>query len=492
MKSTDLNKQREEIRAKMMESFREENSEKFSEAFNEMCECVGESVRAEYDEKINGLREELDNRVLASRGVRQLTSEEKEYYTELMQAMKSGDPKQAIANIDKTLPKTVVNSVFEELQTKHPLLSKIDFFGTDGAVELLMNTSGNPRAVWGDLCAEIVTEITAGFKSVNMTLCKLSAFLPVCKAMLDLGPEWLDNYVRQILYEAIANGLEYGIVVGNGKNSPIGMNRQVGDGVTVTDGVYPEKATIEVNGFDPATIGNLISNMAVSADGKPRDVEGVILLVNPQDYFQKVMPATTVMAPDGTYRNDVMPYPMEIIKTSALTRGKAIIGIAFRYFMGVGTSKEGRIEFSDHAQFLADKRVYLIKLYGNGLAKDNNSFLYLDISGLSPKSYKVEVVDSREPSSDANLSSLRIGNLTLSPAFNAATTTYTAATTNASNVVSAIPAEAAATVKVKVGSKEIDNGTSATWESGSNTVSIEVTAADGTTTKTYTITVTKS
>lgn len=59
--------------------------------------------------------------------------------------------------------------------------------------------------------------------------------------MVDLGPEWLDNYVRQVLYEALANGLEYGIVTGNGNKEPIGMDRQVGDDVSVTGGVYPQK-----------------------------------------------------------------------------------------------------------------------------------------------------------------------------------------------------------------------------------------------------------
>ena len=56
----------------------------------------------------------------------------------------------------------------------------------------------------------------------------------------------------------------------------------------------------------------------------------------------------------------------------------------------------------------------------------------------------------------------------------------------------ATPANAGATVQVKVGSKIIENGKSATWAEGSNTVTINVTAEDGTTTKAYTVTVTKS
>src|SRR5699024_9902391 len=120
---------------------------------------------------------------------------------------------------------------------------------------------------------------------------------------------------RQVLYEALANGLEAGIVAGDGNGKPIGMNRQVGEGVTVTGGVYPEKAKVTVSDLDPDTIGNLLSLIAVDPNGKPRQVRDLILIVNPQDYFQKVMPATTLMAPDGSYRNDVMPYPMTIVQS---------------------------------------------------------------------------------------------------------------------------------------------------------------------------------
>lgn len=323
-------------------------------------------------------------------------------------------------------------------------------------------------------------------------LLKLSAFVPVCKAMVDLGPEWLENYVRQVLYEALSNGMEAGFVTGDGNGKPIGMTRQVGDTVTVVGGSYPEKAKVALTDLSPATIGNLVSIMAADPNGKPRRVQDVIFLVNPQDYFQKVVPATTIMAPDGTYRNDVMPYPMSIIQTPALKRGEAVIGIAYRYLALAGTSPEGRIEYSDHYRFLEDERVYLIKAYANGMPMDNNAFIFLDISGLRPATYKVTMVDEPAPSKNANLSDLKIGSLTLDPKFAEDTTTYTATTTNATNTITAVPADASAAIEVKVGDTVIDNGSAATWTSGANTVAVKVTAADGTTIKTYTVTVTKN
>ena len=393
MKSNDIKlKGVDEIRAKLQQAVANNDSEAFSAAMSEMMQHIASGIQQDYETQIAELQQELDQRILSARGVRQLTKEERDYYEKLSGAMRSANPKQAVENLNEVLPRTVVDSVFEELRNKHPLLSRINFIPSAGNVEILMNTNGYQEAAWGELCDEIVKELTAGFKAIPAGLFKLSAFLPVCKAMLDLGPEWIDRFVRETLYEALANGLEAGVVTGDGNKKPIGMNRQVGEGVSVTGGVYPEKVAIPVTDLGPATVGALVAQIAVNATGHARTVNDILLLVNPVDYFSKVMPATTVMAPDGTYRNDVLPYPMTVIQVPALAEGTAVMGPANRYFATAGTAKEGRIEASDHAQFLQDKRVYLIKAYANGMPKDNNSFLKLDISGLKPAALRVEMV----------------------------------------------------------------------------------------------------
>ena len=289
---------------------------------------------------------------------------------------------------------------------------------------LMLNTDGIHKAKWGKLCAKIVEELTSGFKEVDAGLYKLSAFIPVCKAQLDLGPEWLDRYIRAILAEALANGLEEGIVMGDGNDQPIGMVRDVSDDVAVIGGkTYPEKAKVKVNDFEPATMGNLISMLGKTANGKDRDPDDLILLVNPQDYYLRVMPATTVRAPDGTYRNDIFPVPLTVIKTAALPRGQAVFGIGHLYFAPVGMNKNGRIEYSDDYHFLEDERVYLIKLYANGFPVDNNAFLNLDISGLQPMTYRVTTVPAPAASNDASLSALKLGSLNLTPGFTSSNVT---------------------------------------------------------------------
>lgn len=87
------------------------------------------------------------------------------------------------------------------------------------------------------------------------------------------------------------------------------------------------------------------------------------------------------------------------------------------------------------------------------------------------------------------LTALTIGSLTLSPAFAAGTYEYTAATSNATNVINAT-APTGANVVLIVNGNSLANGGSATWEDGDNIVL--VTVSDSTGGNSYKITVTKS
>lgn len=494
MKNNDTIPTRDELRQRIQQAVRDNDTEGFTSAFDLMQQRIVADLQEEFEQRVEELQQLADAQALAARGVRQLTSEEKKFYQQLMDATRSKDTKQALSNVGAVLPETVINSVFDDIRTNHPLLSRIDFIPSGAAVKMIMNTNGNQSAAWGELCDEIVKELAGGFQVVNATLFKLSAFLPVCKQALTLGPEWMDRYVRETLYEAFANGLEAGAVDGTGKDQPIGMTRQVGAGVVVTDGVYPRKDAIAVSSLDIATLGGLISLMATDPSGEPRPVRDLILVCNPVDYFATVAPAALIQGPDGSYRS-ALAYPVEIIQSMGVPQGYAVLGMSNRYAAFAGSSTEGNIDYSDHYHFLEDERVYLIKGFANGMPKDNNAFLYLDISGLKPLHYKVEVVDSRTPSSDATLASLKIGALTLSPAFDPTEDTYTASTTNATNVINAVPADAGARISITLNGALVANGSALTWsdaDSGVNEVVITVVAEDGTTTEAYTVTVTKS
>ena len=90
----------------------------------------------------------------------------------------------------------------------------------------------------------------------------------------------------------------------------------------------------------------------------------------------------------------------------------------------------------------------------------------------------------------ADLSELKIGSLTLTPTFSGSTTSYTASTTNETNKITAVAVDDDAEIVIKNGDTVVENGSSATWADGENTVTVKVTSHG--VDKTYTVTVTKS
>jgi len=386
MRNLDLmQKERTEILQRMSQAITENNSEAYVQAFNDLAASIQEAVRAEYEQAIQS----NDASILAQRGVRQLTSEETQYYQAVIEAMKSNNPKQALSEVDKVLPKTTIDAVFEDLTANHPLLDAINFQNTGALVEIIISTSSGV-AGWGDLTATINEELAGSFAIIELGQKKLSAFIPVAKAMLDLGPAWLDRYVRTLLAEALATELEAAIVDGDGNGKPIGMTRKLSGAV---DGVYPRKTDTAITDLSPATFGTILNTVSQGPNGKRRAVPELLMVVNPADYYTKVFPATTPRTTDGGYTTGVFPYPTKVIVSAAVPSGKAVFGLGNRYFFGLGTAKGGKLEYSDEYRFLEDQRVYLIKLYGNGRALDENAFVYVDISNLVPTVQKVEVTN---------------------------------------------------------------------------------------------------
>jgi len=383
-----MNNAQLEIAQRISNAAKEGNTEAFESGIGELFQNIHDSIVAEGE----AYRQSADAAILAQRGIRQLTSEEKKFYDTLIRSMKAngGDAMNALSNTDKTFPITIIQQVMEDMKQEHPLLAAVNTVATTGLTKLLLNADEGDNCAWGALEATIAEEIDSGFREIDLGQFKLSGFLPISIDMLELGAKWLDSYIRTCLSEALAIGYENAIVTGTGKDMPIGMDRSVADDVTVVGGVYPQKEAITVTSFDRASYGALVAQLAQTHNGKPRAVKDLILVVNPSDYYSLVMPATTVQTPDGKYINDVLPVPTSIIQSVAVTQGEAILGIGKNYFLGVG-GKRG-IQFSDDYKFLEDKRYYKIVAYSNGRPKGNTDFLRLDISNLDPVYLEVKQV----------------------------------------------------------------------------------------------------
>lgn len=297
-----------------------------------------------------------------------LNKQERDYF---MAVIESGE---AFAGTTDLVPVTIINRVMDNLEKEHPLLSKVDMANVGIATEWIFSVGVNP-AFWGTLCADIKELQDKGFRKVSLSLFKLSAFMPVCKALLDLNsPEWLAQYVVTVLTESIYIALEGAIVDGTGKEMPIGMRR---DAENITSGEAQPIESEEIEGLTPQVAGNIMaalskieieSGVVIERTVAPQDV---LLMVNPQTYYKELFPNFTVTDLNGNYVQR-LPLNFTIVQASAVPEGEIIVGRGKDYFFGLGRST--RITQSDEVRFIEDERVYLAKMYGNGMPKFNGAF----------------------------------------------------------------------------------------------------------------------
>lgn len=387
---------------KIVQAMKSGDEKQMQEAWKGFHDSVAEQVVRDFE----AVQASNDANLLSQRGYRQLTSRETKWYQKLIGALKSPNPKEAFVTIiggeneDDLMPETIIEDVYKDLEENHPLLSRISFQYTAYATKWILNDHGNEAAAWGTITAAIAEEITSGFKVVDLNQNKLSCYAVIEKGMLDLGPTFMDGYIRRVLREAMACGLEKAIISGDGSNCPIGLDRAIYEGVSVSSGKYPQKdashGKVTVTSFDPASYGALVAKLAKNENGKARTVTGLTLICSPNDYYTKVMPATTVLNANGVYVNNLFPVPTDVVQSAQITDGSAILALLPRYHMFAGGQRNNVIEYSDEYKFVEDQRVFKVKQYATGMAEDNNCALLLDISGLQPAYLNVKMAGTSD------------------------------------------------------------------------------------------------
>lgn len=339
--------------------------EEQSKALQNMLEALASDVQKDIMGEVNTRM--ADNAVLQSRGQNVLTSEETKFFNAVIEegGFKDTD----------TLPKTTQERVFEDIKEEHPLLAHLGLQNLGAVTEFIY---GDPEgmAVWGPLFGEIKGQLNATFRKEKIEQLKLTAFIPIAKDMLKLGPAWIERYVRTILIEAMSVGLERGFVAGTGKDQPIGLLKDIKG--SVVDGVYPDKTSAGTLSFKPGrtTINELkgvVETLSIRTFGKDdekkvRNIAGkVVMVMNPFDSFGIQANATNLTA-NGVY---VTSLPFNPIQTTSVfvPKDKVLFFVKGEYVAAVG----GGLEVKQYKETLAleDADVFIAKQFATGKPKDN-------------------------------------------------------------------------------------------------------------------------
>jgi HK97 family phage major capsid protein len=373
---------------KLSNALQSNDVEAAANAMQELQTSVCDQIEAEFEQ----YKDVSDMSVLQSRGLRALTSEENQWYQKFISAVKSG-VKQEIANIGTAIPVTIIDRVIEDIKKSHELLSVINLVDAAGAMKLVANATQLSAKLgsWGKVTSAIATEVTGGVKAVDVTAAKYTAYFLIPKDFVrfnfGFAPMWVDQYIRAILGEVIAFGLEKTILKGDGKDQFIGMEMNT---TTASNGKYSAKAAKAITNFDD-DYAAVIADLSVDENGDYRTIDEILLVVNPKDYIKKVRRAQNAVTSAGVIDLISLTYPTKVVQSALLAEGEAVVGIAKNYFAAINGGTSGIVEYDDSAQFLEDNRVYTTRVYGNGLPVDNTSFAKLDITGVEAPALSVKV-----------------------------------------------------------------------------------------------------
>ena len=338
-------------------------------AFHEMFEALQNDLTNKItSEARNGIQ---DSQILSARGQNVLTTEERKFFN---QVIDGGFNDEAI------LPVTTQERVFEDLVKEHPLLDALGVQNL-GAVTKFIYSDPTKAFGWKEIFGDITGQSNTTFSEEEFTQLKLTSYVVIPNDMLELGPEWIERYVRELLVEVISAGLEYGFVNGRGtaQKEPIGLMKNVSSNGAVTDKTSSGSLTFAPSQFGETIaeeLYNVISSLSVDEDGDAVKVGGkVVMVVNPTDAIA-VQFRNTIQTANGQWVMS-LPYNIQVIESEEVPTGKALFFVKGRYLAALAGGY--KLRKFDQTFALEDATLYTIKQFANGRPKDNKAALVYDL-----------------------------------------------------------------------------------------------------------------
>lgn len=367
-KTESLKDAKAKVAAAMTEGNLEAQNEAMEEFMNALHSEVSSAISKQAQEEV------LDRSIVQNRGQNVLTSAETKFFKAAIE--KGGLDNEAI------LPVTTQERIFEDLVSEHPLLDALGLQDL-GAVTRFIYSDAEKNFVWGELFGPIAGQIAAGFREETISQLKLTAFAVLPNDMIELGPVWVERYVRTVAVETISVGLEYGYVNGNGQAQPIGLmkdkNPETGAITTKTPSGTLTFAPSERGEVVAGELYGVVNSLSTDAAGKSRKVNNrVVMVINPVDAIA-VSFRSTIQTANGQWVM-ALPYNIQVVESEEIPVGQALFFVKGDYVAAIA----GGYKLKKYDQTLAmeDATLFTIKQFANGKPKDNKTALLytLDIS----------------------------------------------------------------------------------------------------------------
>lgn len=403
--------------------------------------------------------------------------------------------KRAIGNAGLIIPQNFLPMIKEVTEANSKLLKYTNKSDITGTARITIMGSV-PEAVWTEQCGKL-NELELGFNDVEMDGFKVAGFFKVCNALLEDNDVNLAQELINALGIAIAKAKDKAIVYGTGVKMPMGIVTRLAQTVKPSDHNDTEREWKDLHESNIKTITGKTGKelfkeivRCLKMIFTDYDSGNLVWMMNRQTKLDLVVEAmdTNMNATIVSGMNDTMPVVGgKVEELKFMADGD----IAFGYMTNYKAVQRKGLQLgqSEHVRFLEDQTVFKGTERFDGKPVIAEAFGLININGKTPTTSIVFAPDKANEE-DVQLASLKIGSNKLFPVFSAGTYEYMVNTSNASSKIEAVAKRAGAAITIKNKETPVNNGESASFTDGENTLSITVSFAG--VEKEYIVTVNKS
>lgn len=405
----------------------------------------------------------------------------------------------AITGGDLEIPVVFLELISENMYRYSKLLNRVRVRSVPGqARQTIAGTV--PEAIWTEMCGAI-NELSFVFNQVTLDGYKVAGYVPVCNSLLEDTVSNLDlaSWIVEMISESIGLAEDKAILYGKGASShmPLGIVTRLAQDEQPSG--YPANAPawvdlhesniLSING-DSMSGAQFWSALTLAAGNTfTRYSRGnQFWAMNSRTYAKLKSKLITFTASGDIVANLYGNLPIitgDVDVLEFIPDGDIIGGYGDLYVWA--DRADIRIDQSEHVQFIQDNTVFRGKARADGMPIIPGAFVAININNTSVTTAMDFAADT---ANDADLIDLTVGSYSLS--FDSDTLTYNVTATNASDAVTATPAQASAAVEISYGGKNVVNGSAVKWTADSTAHPMTITVKNGNAVKVYTVNVTKS
>ena len=403
--------------------------------------------------------------------------------------------KRSVTGAELLIPEVVLDLLRDNMQEFSRLVNRVNLRAVPGKSR--MPVMGRmPEAVWTEACASL-NELDFGLSEMEVDGYKVGGYIVICKATLEDSDLNLASEILSALGAAIGIALDKAILFGTDNKMPLGIATRLAQTDEPSNYSSKERPWADLHTSNIITIDSSKHGVEfyqklikASAKAKSRYSRGVkTWVMNDTTYSALQVEAMSVNAAGAIVTGQAMTMPVAggdiVLVSDDVMQDNTIIAGYFDLYL---LAERAGAEFarSDDYRFAEDQVVFKGTARYDGAPAIAEAFVVIGL-GAAPQTTATFIEDT---ANDTRLKSLKVGNVSLSPEFDAEKTSYTATVTQASDAVAAVPKQNRAQVEMTYDGKPVVNGSEVKWSTG--TKNLVITVKNGSTSRTYTVAVTKA